>query len=131
MSEGVELRKCSSFDRRDRRLQEMKQYCDEQCHAMEQNYECKQCNKMERQIDEHSKEIQQMQSMIKELLKDMKDLQGQDVREISKRGECSINLKQNVSCSPESSNNECSKQTYKSCEGNRKNHVVEFSMGKN
>ena len=132
MPEGVELRKCASFNTKDRI---MNQYCDRQGREIEQNFECRGCIKMQKQIKENSR-------LINELLKD-KNLR-HDVQELPQdiaRLNRSIEFFQNTPCSVESSqepgndksfvsHSECSKQTNKTSEDNRNNHAVDSSLGR-
>ena len=131
MSGGVKLRKCVSFDTKDRRLQEIKQSYVKKIGEMETQYECNECREMKN-------EIKELKDTVKELLKD-KNLR-HDMREISDEEgtvNCSIQLKRGALRTDESSrklgkdnggfssSSECSKQTDITSD-----HVVDITLGK-
>ena len=121
VSKEVELRKCTSFDTRDRIMQEKKENYDERFKDIEQDYN--------RKFQEMQKKMKQMQDMMKELLRS-KDLP-QDERQFRERAPHSAES----SSEPGNDNtgfvsdSERSKQTNKSSGNNGNNHMVNSSLG--
>ena len=143
MAESIALRKCASFDTRHRKVhRDISQNVEKRGNKTGQNYECTGCKKMEKQINEHNQELRRIQDLMKEMLKEIKDLRGQSMREIRQNEECSIGFQQHVSCSTEASKEpgidnggyssaiECMKQNNKSSGDNGNNQILDLSLGK-